>query len=150
IEVVTLRGQPARDLRPALGGCASMVGFIARLTRPGPARTHFVPFDGPTDPVLVVQLAELTECCLFAYLPLGALDKLKHRDVESNIPRPQGHSECCRRLALAVTGVYGQYGRVAPRPGGQPIIGELQRTALWHKRLPFSGDAAHGPRQKIG
>src|SRR6185312_5919342 len=74
-------------------------------------------------------------------LPLGALDELEDGDVEAGVPGPQRHSERRRRLPFARTGVHRQDRRVAPRPRGQPIVGNLQRTALWHKRLPLARQA---------
>ena len=97
--------------------------------------------------MLVVQPAELLECRLLPHLPLRALDELEHPDVETDVPRPQRHSERRRRLALACTGMHRQHGHVAPGPGGQAVVGDLQRITLWHQRLCR---AAHGPRQIIG
>lgn len=144
MSVVTLRGQPERDLGPTVrrrGRTIDVGAGLARRTCPGPARTHLVPLHRSADPVLVVQPAQLTKRRLLTHFPLSALDKLKHRDVQTSVPRPQRHSERRGRFSFAFTGVYRQYRHVAPGPGGQAIVGHCERIALRHVWLPIHRQA---------
>ncbi len=142
VEVVALGGEPARDLGPAVGGRGGVVDVGARLAGPRPARAHLVPLHRAADAVLVVQAAEFAKGRLLAHLPLGALDELEHRDVETLIPGAQRHAERRGGLPLAGAGVHREQRGIATGPGGQSVVGNGERLALWHRMSPLPVDQA--------
>src|SRR5262249_26990406 len=135
VEIVQLLGEPAGDLRPAIGGRRRVVDLGAVLARPRPARAHLVPLPRTAHPLVPMQPAESAERGFLPHFPLGTLDELKYRDVETLIPCPKRHAERSGRLALARAGVHGEQWRVAPGAGRQAVVGDGERLALWHPSL---------------
>ena len=127
VEVVALVGEPALDLRPALGGRGGVVVVGAGLARPRPARAHLVPLDRAALAGLVVQLAEPLQHGLLADAPLGRLHELEDADSPALVPAAQREPERGGRLALAVAGVHHQQRPVAALPGGEPVVGDGAR-----------------------
>ena len=133
VEVVGLVGEPALDLRPALGGRRGVVLGLAGLARPGPAGAHLVPLDRAALAGVVVQRRRAFEGGLLADPPLGRLHELEDPDRPALVPAAQREPERGRRLPLAVAGVDDQQRPVAALPGGQPVVGDDERLSLRHQ-----------------